>query len=105
LFCAQAVQWQADKTPSQIIAAREEMISQIEFAASELRDSGKNAWWFEQCDEVTKKACDGVSGFLFQELLRASRHCDLQVTELFRQGELFIVCFHSSTNVRVAVSC
>ena len=84
----QAVQWQASRTPEQIIAEREEMISSIEFAARELEESGKNAQWFEQCDEVTKSASQGVSGFLFQELLAAAKHIDPSVTELFRQGEL-----------------
>ena len=89
---SQAVQWQANKTPSEIIAAREEMISQIEFAASELRESGKNAHWFRESDVVTKKVCEGVNGFLFQELLWASDHCDLEVVELFRQGLPVALC-------------
>ena len=50
------------------------------------RGAGKNAHWFEQCDEITKKVSEGVNGFLFQELLWASDHCDLEVAELFRQG-------------------
>jgi hypothetical protein len=89
---SQAVQWQASKTPSEIIAAREEMISQIEFAAAELRESGKNAHWFSQCDAVMKQVCEGVNGFLFQELLWASQHCDLEVVELFRQGVSAALC-------------
>ena len=85
-YLPQAIQWQSTKTPSEIIAAREEMISQIELAASELRESGKNAHWFQECDEITKQVSQGVNGFLFQELVCASRHCDQGAVELFRTG-------------------
>ena len=40
----QAIEWQANKSPSEIIQAREEMISQIEFAASEIRSSGRKCF-------------------------------------------------------------
>lgn len=39
-----AIEWQANKSPSEIIQAREEMISQIEFAASEIRSSGRKCF-------------------------------------------------------------
>ena len=92
LCLSQAIQWQVTKSPSEVIAAREEMTSQIEFAASELRESGKNAHWFGECDEVTKAVSQGVNGFLFQELLCASHHCEPAAAELFRRGGNFALC-------------
>ena len=82
----QAIRWQAAKNSSEIIAAREEMTSQIEFAASELRKSGTNAHWFRECDDITKHVSEGVNGFLFQELLGASHHRDQSAADLFREG-------------------
>jgi hypothetical protein len=65
---------------------REQMISQLEWANAELVSSGKCAHWFRDCDAITKKVTEGVNGFLMQELLVASGHCDVGAVELFRQG-------------------
>ena len=52
---------------------------------------GKCAHWFKDCDETMKKVTEGVNGFLFQELLEASRHTDKSVVELFRLGTQILV--------------
>jgi len=40
---------------------------------------------------MVKKVSEGVNGFLFQELLEASRHTDKSVAELFRIGTRMFV--------------
>ena len=65
---------------------REAMISQIEWAARQMRESGKNARWFRDCDEIMAKVSDGVNGALMQELLVASNYCDPGAADLFRHG-------------------
>ena len=84
--CVEAIEWQAARTPEEVMQQREEMITQLEHADKELRRSGKCAHWFSKCDEVTKKVSCGVNGFLLQELLRASHHSDLAAADLFRDG-------------------
>ena len=48
---------------------------------------GKNDLWLRaKADDITYCISKGVSGFLLQELVLASEHCDLEVAELFREG-------------------
>ena len=55
--------------------------------------AGKNEWWLQQKgDAITYGISREVSGFLLQELARASGHCDAQVAELFRQGSTGSTC-------------
>ena len=82
----EAIAWQAARTPAEVMEEREKMISQIEFAGSELKASGKCAEWFSGCDEILKHATKGVNGFLMQELLLAAQHCDKAAAEIFRLG-------------------
>ena len=106
-----ALLWQAGKSPEEIMQFREDMVSQIEFAAEELRlsglpgyqqahgqsqllhsASGKNdAWLKAGADEITYPISKDVSGFLLQELVHASGHCDPEVAELFRKGTCSLV--------------
>ena len=65
---------------------REEMISQLELASEEIWLSGKGAQWFRNSDEIIKKVTEGVNGFLFEQLLKASHYRDTAAVELFRQG-------------------
>ena len=46
-----------------------------------------NERWFEDSDAVTRRMCSGVNGYLIQELVRATGHCDADVADLFRQGD------------------
>ncbi len=94
---AQAIEWQSQRTAAEVISQREEMISQLEFADAELRKSGKQARWFHGCDEAIKALSKEVNGFLFQELLAATKYKDCEAVELFRRGAVravlhFILC-------------
>ena len=64
------------------------MIQKIEEADEALRYSGKCAAWFSRCDEITKSVSKDVNGFLLQELLSVSRHCDTAAADLFRDGAI-----------------
>ena len=108
----QALLWQAGKSPKEIMDFREQMVSQIELAAEELRLSGKAArtcfakpplqqylvagkndtWLRKESDAITYEISKGVSGFLLQELVLTSAHCDSEVAELFRKGLKRIRC-------------
>jgi hypothetical protein len=84
--CAEAIEWQAARTPEEVMQQREEMIGQLEDADKMLRRSGKCAHWFSKCDDATKRVSSGVNGYLLQELLRASSHRDLAAADLFKNG-------------------
>ena len=92
--CAQAIEWQAARSPAEVMQQREEMISQIELANTVLWESGKCEHWFRNCDPIIQKVSEGVNGYLLQELLTASHHCDVAAVELFRTGRLVarVVC-------------
>jgi hypothetical protein len=94
LRCAQAIEWQAARSPAEVMQQREEMISQIELANTVLWESGKCEHWFRNCDPIIQKVSEGVNGYLLQELLTASHHCDVAAVELFRTGRLVarVVC-------------
>ena len=92
--CAfQAIEWQADRTPAEVMQQREEMLLKLEEANAAMWESGKRAEWFQKCDGITKGVSAGVNGYLLQELLRASGHCDPDAADLFRDGKCFYACF------------
>ena len=76
------------------------MISQLEAADQQLRETGVCMEWFANSDEVTRSVSASVNGHLFHELLKASRHTDLACAELFRVGQLLI----GSSRCVIAVS-
>ena len=67
------------------------MISKIEEAGAEIRESGALTEWFEGCDEKVKKVTELVNGVLLSELLRKGGHGDLECAEIFREGKFVIV--------------
>ena len=94
--------WQADRSLAEVMQQREEMISKLEEANATMWDSGKRAEWFQLRDAITKGVSAGVNGFLLQELLCASGHCDLAAADLFREGERSHACV---ANCRVKRRC
>ena len=64
------------------------MITQLEAADQQLRETGVCMEWFANSDEVTRGVSASVNGHLFHELLKASRHTDLACAELFRVGQI-----------------
>ena len=76
------------------------MISKIEEAGAEIRESGALTKWFEGCDEKIKKVTELVNGVLLSELLQQGGHADLECAEIFREGKFAILrarrALHSS---------
>ena len=66
------------------------MISKIEEAGAEIRESGALTKWFEGCDEKIKKVTELVNGVLLSELLQQGGHADLECAEIFREGKFAI---------------
>ena len=88
----QAIEWQAVRTAEQVIREREEMISQLELAAAEIRSSGKHSQWLEGCkSDAIRGLSKDVNGFLFTELLMAVGYKDVDAVELFRNGKLCVL--------------
>ena len=52
-----------------------------------VREIGANDAWFGDADNITRNVCKGINGYLMQELVQASGHCDKNVANLFRQGQ------------------
>ena len=73
------------------------MISKIEEAGAEIRESGALTKWFEGCDEKIKKVTELVNGVLLSELLQQGGHADLECAEIFREGKFAI--FESAAGV------
>ena len=67
------------------------MISKIEEAGAEIRESGALTKWFEGCDEKIKKITELVNGVLLSELLQQGGHADLECAEIFREGKFVIL--------------
>ena len=67
------------------------MISKIEEAGAEIRESGVLTEWFEGCDEKVKKVTELVNGVLLSELLEKGGHADLECAEIFREGKVAII--------------
>ena len=82
----EAIEWQAERTPTEVIQQREAMIQKLEEANAALWRSGKCVKWFERCDDITRGVSKGVNGYLLQELLSASHHFDVAAADLFRDG-------------------
>jgi hypothetical protein len=100
--CAfQAIEWQAERTPAEVMQQREEMMSKLEEANAAMWESGKRAEWFQRCDGITKGVSAGVNGYLLQELLCASGHCDPAAADLFRNGKCLHACFTYGCNAMV----
>jgi len=67
------------------------MISKIEEAGVEIRESGVLTEWFKGCDEKVKKVTKLVNGVLLSELLQQGEHADLECAEIFREGKFVIL--------------
>ena len=67
------------------------MISKIQEAGAEIRESGVLTEWFEGCDEKVKKVTEFVNGVLLSELLQQGGHADLECAEIFREGKFAIL--------------
>ena len=83
--------WQAKRSAAEIIEQRETMISKIEEAGAEIRESGVLTEWFKGCDEKVKKVAELVNGVLLSELLQKGGHADLESAEIFREGKFGIL--------------
>ena len=73
-------------TAEETNARREAMISAIEADAAALYASGAVDTWFGEADEHVRAISVGVNGPLWDRLLKAAGHEDLQCIEQFRQG-------------------
>ena len=76
------------------------MISKIELADKELRDSGLCRQWFEGSDSVVNLVSGSCNGHLFEQLLRAYGYHDWECVNMLRKGDRFCLC---SSRMRLAV--
>ena len=82
----QALSWQAARSPEEVREQREEMVTQLENAATLLREAGECEQWFMGCDKTVSKVAASVNGPLLEQLLTACSYRDAACTELFRSG-------------------
>ena len=85
-FVWQVIDWIASKTAETIISKREAMISAIECAGRQSKESGRCAEWSRSADAQTTAVLGGTNGFLFHTLLAASEYKDAKCVELLRTG-------------------
>ncbi len=98
----QALQWQAELTLTEIMQQRECMVAQLERADAELRASGRCAQWFSGCDATTLAVSGTMNGYLLQELVTVSGHCDTECANFFRSGACVSLQVHASLFVASA---
>ena len=60
--------------------------AQLKHCLDNVAPGTNNLWLRAKADDITYCISEGVSGFLLQELVLASEHCDVEVAELFREG-------------------
>ena len=82
----QALKWISKWSAKQIIAEREEVISQLERADALMRASGMCTEWFAECDREMRAVVGASNGQLFEQLLKACKYKDAQCVELLRKG-------------------
>ena len=82
----QVIDWIANKSDKTIISRREAMISAIECAGHQSKESGKCAEWSRGADAQTIAVLSGTNGVLFHTLLVASKYSDAKCVELLRTG-------------------
>ena len=75
------------------------MISQIEFAAQEIMDSGMQQEWLQGADVAAQAVIGSVNGPLLRQLLEATGYDDVAVIDMLLEGAPFVGQFdNGSTN-------
>ena len=82
----EALEWQAARSPKQIMEEREAVICALEDACARMFKSGLVADWYAGCDENIKTLCRVVNGPLLEQLAKITQHCDPVCIEFFRVG-------------------
>ena len=81
-----AVDWQGQRTASDICAFLEARVSQRERAADELRRTGAVSHWLSAADAATQKVSANVNGPLLCMLAESCSYHDPDCINLFRYG-------------------
>ncbi len=98
-----AIEWQAARSPEEVMRTREQMTVQLEKAGRAQWDAGvlgsTCTWvqgrllyagmvqhWYQHCDDHVRRVACNANGKLLAEILRADGYCDVGCVELLRQG-------------------
>ena len=84
----EAIEWQAQRSPEEVVDERERMVAAIETADRWIRESGKSEAWLADSPAEIKKLCANVNGSLFYMLAEATNYPDLAAIDFLRKGML-----------------
>lgn len=84
------LQWQAKRSPREIMDAREEVVAALEKAGQAMMQSGAAQRWFAGADDDVVKVASGVNGLLLEQLAFITGHVDRECVEFFRRGAPFV---------------
>ena len=73
-------------TPSEIIEFRETVLSQLEKASERIRACGASDAWYGDADSLLRGVVGSSNGFLFEQLIKAVGHEDVECANLLRYG-------------------
>ena len=83
---SQAIHWISDRSPDEVMAFREQMISSLESASASMRESGLCEDWLASGDCYAQRISRDVNGQLFGQLLSAAGYGDIGCVDLLRHG-------------------
>ena len=81
-----ALEWQAQRTPQQVMQEREETITSLERAGDMMWREGICDFWLKDADEGVRSVSATVNGIILEDLCRAVSYEDSACVELFRSG-------------------
>ena len=81
-----ALEWQATKSAADVIAARENVMCEIERKGKEFWSNGSAQNWLDSAEPTVRKVVESVNGPLLMYLGEKAMHADLECIELLRRG-------------------
>jgi len=81
-----ALRWQADRTPEEIMIWREATLQSLEAAGAVMWEKGWCSQWLSGADASVAKVAATVNGPMLQDLCQATFYGDSECVNLFRQG-------------------
>ena len=82
----EAMQWQAERSPAEVMEARENVVAGLESASAAMRASGACESWYGRAEDTVRRVSRGANGRLLTALLEALGYGDVACADLLRDG-------------------
>ena len=75
VYFREAIDWLSSTPASEVVAAREQMVTALEKANAQMWETGRRESWFGSADGAVRAVCGDTNGELLEQLLRAGTFC------------------------------